>query len=71
ESGGVVRNVFENCAGGGVNFPVESQFLLDSIPQKSEGKGLYGSPRYSVHFTANYWRFHEIDFIEARGQRRE
>src|SRR5207302_9061071 len=40
ESGGVVRNVFENCAGGGVNFPVESQFLLDSIPQKSEGKGL-------------------------------
>ena len=54
-----------------MNFPVESQFLLDSIPQKSEGKGLYGSPRYSVHFTANYWRFHEIDFIEARGQRRE
>src|SRR6266478_382444 len=35
ESGGVVRNVFENCAGGGVNFPGESQFLLDSIPQKS------------------------------------
>src|SRR2546422_1393190 len=39
ESGGVVRNVFENCAGGGVNFPGENQFLLDSTPQKSEGRG--------------------------------
>src|SRR5690349_19964304 len=43
--------------------PVTFRKLADETARKQQPV-LYGSCvcRISVHFTANYWRFHEIDF---------
>ena len=54
------------------NDPAQSPQTFRKDPSQraeriSAGNGLYYARRVggsSVHFTANYWRFHEIDFIE-------
>jgi choline dehydrogenase-like flavoprotein len=43
-------------------FRATEQEKAERMPAVGYGRGVGGG---TVHFTGNYWRFHEIDFIEA------
>ena len=55
-----------------VNDPIQSPQTFRRDPQQKAERARDINPLFyarrvggsSVHFTANYWRFHEIDFIE-------